>query len=56
MGREAFVTVRPSEYLSSNGSMVRRNEVPYDGYQLVEEQAEEQAAGKEAARDEDLPF
>jgi hypothetical protein len=31
-GRHAFVTVRPAEYSSPTGDLVRRNEVPYDGY------------------------
>ena len=31
-GRHAFVQVRPSEYSSPAGDLVRRNEVPYDGY------------------------
>ena len=30
--REALVTVRPTEYESPQGQLVRRNEVPYDGY------------------------
>lgn len=28
----AFVEVRPSEYESPSGQVIRRNEVPYDGY------------------------
>ena len=31
-GRTALVEVRPAEYTSPNGQVVRRNEVPYDGY------------------------
>lgn len=31
-GRQAFVQVRPAEYASPSGDLVRRNEVPYDGY------------------------
>jgi len=31
-GRSALVTVRPTEYESQTGDVVRRNEVPYDGY------------------------
>jgi len=30
--RSALVTVRPSEYASPSGDVVRRNEVPYAGY------------------------
>ena len=31
-GREALVAIRPSEYESPTGQIVRRNEVPYNGY------------------------
>ncbi|MCK5942098.1 MAG: hypothetical protein KAI24_09030 [Planctomycetes bacterium] len=31
-GRTALVTVRPTEYEAPSGQVVRRNEVPYDGY------------------------
>ena len=31
-GRTALVEVRPAEYTSPGGQVVRRNEVPYDGY------------------------
>ncbi|MCR9244224.1 MAG: DUF669 domain-containing protein [bacterium] len=31
-GRSALVEVRPAEYQDSAGQLVRRNEVPYDGY------------------------
>ena len=31
-GRSALVEVRPAEYQSPTGSVVRRNEVPYDGF------------------------
>lgn len=34
-GREAFVEVRPAEYQSPSGNVIRRNEVPYDGYRPV---------------------
>ena len=40
-GKEVFVTVRPAEYLSAEGSMVRRNEVPYDGYVALAPNADE---------------
>lgn len=33
LGRTAMVEVRPAEYLSPDGSIVRRNEVPYEGWQ-----------------------
>jgi hypothetical protein len=31
-GRQVFATIRPSEYPGPAGEIVRRNEVPYDGY------------------------
>ncbi|MBL8726733.1 MAG: hypothetical protein JNK49_22015 [Planctomycetes bacterium] len=34
-GRQAFVEVRPAEYQGPGGELVRRNEVPYDGYRAV---------------------
>ena len=56
-GREVLVTVRPAEYLSAEGSMIRRNEVPYDGYQAV---AEPVNSGKDAEGeqefDDSIPF
>jgi hypothetical protein len=36
-GRRAMVEVRPTEYEASSGQIVRRNEVPYDGYRIAEE-------------------
>jgi hypothetical protein len=32
VGRTALVSVRPAEYQTPSGQVVRRNEVPYDGY------------------------
>ncbi len=34
-GRTALVEIRPAEYQSPAGDIVRRNEVPYDGYRAV---------------------
>ena len=34
-GRAAFVEIRPAEYQSPAGDVVRRNEVPYDGYRPI---------------------
>ncbi|HEX5051047.1 MAG TPA: DUF669 domain-containing protein [Planctomycetota bacterium] len=34
-GREAIVEVRAAEYASADGSRVRRNEVPYDGWRAL---------------------
>jgi len=34
-GRTALVEVRPAEYQGPSGEVVRRNEVPYDGFRAV---------------------
>lgn len=34
-GRSALVEIRPAEYQGPDGAMVRRNEVPYDGYRAA---------------------
>jgi hypothetical protein len=34
-GRAALVEVRPAEYQSPAGEVVRRNEVPYDGFRAL---------------------
>jgi hypothetical protein len=34
-GRQALVEIRPAEYQSPAGDVVRRNEVPYDGYRVA---------------------
>jgi len=46
-GRTALVEVRPSEYESPSGQVVRRNEVPYDGYRADGDLAEGDFAGGE---------
>ena len=35
-GRTALVAIRPTEYESPVGNVVRRNEVPYDGYRAAD--------------------
>lgn len=35
-GRSAFVEIRPAEYQDSGGHLIRRNEVPYDGYRRAD--------------------
>jgi hypothetical protein len=35
-GRSAVVEVRPVDYLTPDGTQVKRNEVPYDGYRRLE--------------------
>jgi hypothetical protein len=34
-GRTALVEIRPAEYQAPSGEMVRRNEVPYDGFRTL---------------------
>lgn len=49
-GKDALVSVRPTEYEAPSGQLVRRNEVPYDGYRSP-------AAGEAAAAGPgDVPF
>ena len=35
--RSALVSVRPTEYAAPSGDVVRRNEVPFDGYRAVDD-------------------
>ena len=39
-GREALVEVRPVEYQAPSGEVVRRNEVPYDGWRELPEKGD----------------
>jgi len=67
-GKTALVEIRPSEYQNQAGDMVRRNEVPYDGYRAATDgdRAAEPTPAKaqrRAARDDagpidehDIPF
>lgn len=58
-GRSAFVEVRPAEYQSPSGEVIRRNEVPYDGFRRVpgEEDADAAPTRGGGARDDDgIPF
>ena len=66
-GRQAFATIRPSEYPGPGGEIVRRNEVPYDGYRPTGAAASDRrqpradAEGRRAAADEppsadEIPF
>ncbi|MCU0867869.1 MAG: hypothetical protein MUC36_29135, partial [Planctomycetes bacterium] len=34
-GRAALVEIRPAEYQTPSGEVVRRNEVPYDGFRAL---------------------
>ena len=47
-GRMAFVDVRPAEYANPNGDVIRRNEVPYEGYRPYDGEAPAKAPGKPA--------
>jgi hypothetical protein len=69
-GRQALVDIRPAEYQAPSGDVVRRNEVPYDGYRPADAMAPGADAGaadkprrapgpKQAprdARDDGVPF
>lgn len=53
-GRSALVEVRPAEYQGPSGEIVRRNEVPYDGYRVVpstEDSADGPTDGQAGATD-----
>ncbi|MEC7726471.1 MAG: hypothetical protein VYD05_13205 [Planctomycetota bacterium] len=50
---EALVTVRPTEYESPQGQLVRRNEVPYDGYRAPHGEEEDPA---EISPGQTIPF
>lgn len=39
-GRQALVDIRPAEYTAPSGDTVRRNEVPYDGFHAVPDDAD----------------
>lgn len=57
-GRTALVEIRPAEYQAPSGEVVRRNEVPYDGFRAVAA-GPEPAPGRPPTRDQtkqrDLP-
>lgn len=66
-GKEALVDVRAAEYRNSGGALVKRNEVPYEGYrQLVRDDAPLVTAPRKPGRareledadeeDEEIPF
>lgn len=52
-GRDALVSVRPTEYESSSGQLIRRNEVPYDGYRATDPDA---GAPARPTSDDAIPF
>ena len=49
-GRTALVEVRPAEYQGQDGTMVRRNEVPYDGYRATPPESEAAGVGRGPAQ------
>jgi hypothetical protein len=62
-GKEALVEVRAAEYKSPSGDIIKRNEVPYDGYrQLLRDETVAQAPakkngkGKARGDQEEIPF
>lgn len=52
-GQTALVEIRPAEYQNAAGQMVRRNEVPYDGYRAVPDSDGNGAAGVNPS---EIPF
>ncbi len=56
-GREVLVEIRPAEYRDAGGRVIRRNEVPYDGYRPVGKRPDRPATGPgKRPVDEDVPF
>jgi len=54
-GRAALVDIRPAEYQSPAGEVVRRNEVPYDGFRaLANEPARPAQPATKAASPKDV--
>ncbi len=53
-GRQALVDIRPAEYQSPGGVVVRRNEVPYDGFRPLPTD-DEPAPRRSVARTADGP-
>jgi hypothetical protein len=49
-GRSALVEIRPAEYQSPSGEVVRRNEVPYDGFRPLPVRDDDPAAASARAR------
>ncbi|MEO6594747.1 MAG: DUF669 domain-containing protein [Planctomycetota bacterium] len=66
-GRSALVAIRPAEYQNQAGLVVRRNEVPYDGFQPVPAaddhgppdppaRASDRAKGRVSVDEAEIPF
>lgn len=55
-GRTAFVEIRPGEYQSPAGAVVRRNEVPYDGYRAIDGDDETSSNGSPTDAASEIPF
>ncbi len=60
-GRAALVEIRPAEYQSPAGEVVRRNEVPYDGFRSLPNEtapapARARPAPGAAVDENDIPF
>lgn len=57
--KQVFVAIRPASYQSPDGTMVRRNEIPYDGYRKVDktlQEAPHEPGGEVVREDDPLPF
>ena len=59
-GKEVLVEVRAAEYTNAQGSVIKRNEVPYDGYRPLLKDAAVGGAKPDAKSepddDEQIPF
>jgi hypothetical protein len=53
--RRVFVEVRPVEFTHPSGGVVRRNEVPYDGYRPLAEPSEDRTEDNGELHDQ-IPF
>ena len=55
-GLRAFVDIRPSEYQSPGGQLIRRNEVPYDGYRAVDRDSNGDPPLDQRSDTDSIPF
>ena len=55
--KRVFAEVRPAEYRAPDGNTTRRNEIPYNGYRIVQEDTNPAETKQEVtAEDDPLPF
>ncbi|MCA8957729.1 MAG: hypothetical protein KDC87_16760 [Planctomycetes bacterium] len=56
LDRQLFATLRPAEYVSPDGTVTRRNEVPYTGYRALDPGADCRPDNRHTPEESDLPF